>query len=79
LDAENWYFVTHNAITKAGGRGILKYYNGSHIKALMKLYPELKLNKESFYLSKADKHNKNVPEQEGLKKMQKALVTSKKK
>jgi len=48
LKAENWYSVTLRDITRAGGGGLLKYYSGSHIEALMKLYPELMLNKRKF-------------------------------
>jgi len=31
-----------------GGRGILAYYNGSHIRALTHLYSEFVLQKEKF-------------------------------
>jgi len=48
LDAENWYSVTHHDIMKAGGSSLLKYYNRSHVEALVKLYPELILQKENF-------------------------------
>jgi len=51
LDAEKWYSVTYNEIIRFGGKGLLDYYNGSHIKALMKLYPELVLKKENFFKS----------------------------
>jgi len=33
---------------EAGGQGLLKHYNGSHITALIQLYPELPLKKEYF-------------------------------
>jgi len=52
LDAENWYSVTCNEVVRAGGWGLLRYYNGSHIKALVTLYPELTLKKENFFRSK---------------------------
>jgi len=42
LDAEKWYSIGLNEIRRAGGRSLLSYYKGSYIKALMKLYPELK-------------------------------------
>jgi len=48
LDSEKWYFVSQQEIHKAGGSGLLNYYEGSHIKALMKLYPELILKKSNF-------------------------------
>jgi len=63
LDAENWYSVTHSEIRRAvsvyiitsfvlilfkGGRTLFNYYNGSHIEALVKLYPELLLKKRKF-------------------------------
>jgi len=51
LDAENWYSVTLQEITRAGGSGLLKYYNGSHIKALVRLYPELMFKKGNFFRS----------------------------
>jgi len=49
LDAQKWYSILPREILKAGGGGILKYYNGSHIKALTTLYPELKLKREFFF------------------------------
>jgi len=52
LDAENWYSVAYKEIVKAGGQRLLEYYNGSHIKALVKLYPELNLKKGNFFQSK---------------------------
>jgi len=52
LDAEKWYSVTCKEIVRAGGKGLLHYYNGSHIKALVKLYPELMLKKRNFLMSK---------------------------
>jgi len=48
LKVENWYSVPGDEILRAGGKGLLNYYNGSHINALMKLYPELILKKENF-------------------------------
>jgi len=52
LNAEKWYSVTRDKIIRAGGRALLFYYNGSHIKALVKLYPELMLKRSNF-LSKS--------------------------
>jgi len=53
LDAERWYSVSRSDITRAGGSGLLmNYYNGSHVRALMKLYPEQSLKKENFLKSK---------------------------
>jgi len=52
LDAENWYSVTHKEIIRAGGGGVLNYYHGSHVKALVKLYPELMLKRENFWKSR---------------------------
>jgi len=51
LDSEKWYSVPHHDIIRAGGLSLMHYYNGSHVNALVKLYPELKLNKESFLQS----------------------------
>jgi len=48
LDAEKWYSVTHYQIIRAGGNSLLRYYNRSHIEALVKLYPELMLKKKNF-------------------------------
>jgi len=52
LDNEHWYSVTHDEIIRAGGGRLLLYFGGSHIKALVKLYPELMLKKEKFLMSK---------------------------
>jgi len=52
LDSEKWYSITKKEILSAGGRGILKYHKGSHIRALVKLYPELRLKKKFFHHSK---------------------------
>jgi len=52
LDAQNWYSITKREIIPAGGSGLLSYYKGSHIKALIKLYPELKLKRANFLMSK---------------------------
>jgi len=49
LDAEKWYSITNKEITTAGGGGLLKYYNLSHIKALVKIYPELNLKRRNFF------------------------------
>jgi len=48
LDAQKWYSITHGDIMRAGGSGLLYYYNRSHIEALVKLYPELMLKRENF-------------------------------
>jgi len=48
LDAEEWYLVTEQDIINEGGKGILEFYKGSHVKALIELYPELCLRKNSF-------------------------------
>jgi len=49
MDPENWYSVTRNDIQRAGGSSLLNnYFNGSHVKALVKLYPELMLKMENF-------------------------------
>jgi len=58
LDAENWYSVTHIEIIRAGGRGLLNYYNRSHIKALVQLYPELMLKTENFLKFKGNNSHK---------------------
>jgi len=52
LDAEKWYSVTSGDIKRAGGGGLLHYYTGSYIKALVKLYPELVLKKGNFLKDK---------------------------
>jgi len=49
LDAEKWYSISKKDIMQAGGIGFVqKYYNGSHIKAIIDLYPELLLKKRKF-------------------------------
>jgi len=48
LDATKWYSISNREITRVGGTSILNYYKGSHITAVMRLYPELMLNKENF-------------------------------
>jgi len=52
FDAEKWYSVSRREIIAAGGISVLQYYDGSHIKALVKLYPELALKKGNFLTSK---------------------------
>jgi len=52
LDAEKWYSIFKKDIINAGGRGILLYYKGSHVRALTQLYPELKLQKQKFPFSR---------------------------
>jgi len=47
-DASEWYSTVRSDIIRAGGGGVLNYYRGSHIKALVDLYPELGLQKEKF-------------------------------
>jgi hypothetical protein len=51
----NFYSLTKliHLVTKKG-RGVLNYYNGSHISALIKLYPELGLNRGHFFQSKGE-------------------------
>jgi len=51
LEAEKWYSVSRNELKRSGGGGLLQRYQGSHIKALAKLYPELVLKKENFLKS----------------------------
>jgi len=51
-DVGSWYSVSNMDIRKAGGSGILKYYKGSHIRAIMLLYPELSLQTKKFLLEK---------------------------
>jgi len=48
LDAKKWYKVTNREVTKVGGGGLLDCYKGSHIKALISLYPELNLQAKQF-------------------------------
>jgi len=48
LDAEKWYLTKQKEVLKAGGQRVLSIYNGSHIQALIKLYPELNLKQERF-------------------------------
>jgi len=51
LESEKWYSVGWADIKSIpGGSGVLNYY-GSHITAIMKLYPELKLEKKKFLRS----------------------------
>jgi len=51
LNAEKWHSIQKKEILKAGGNAVLKSNNGSHIKALIKLYPELRLKKKNFLQS----------------------------
>lgn len=47
-DAKKWYSVDHDdIIKKRGGRQVIKHY-GSYVSAIMAVYPELGLEKESF-------------------------------
>jgi len=66
LDADKWFSVSHYDIRKAGGSHLLyQYYNGSHIKALVKAYPELMLKKENFWKSKQrEEHDEEEEEEE---------------
>jgi len=48
LIARNWYSITQRDIVRSGGVSILQYYKGSHVAALMTLYPELILEKGKF-------------------------------
>jgi len=52
LEAERWYSITKKEILRAGGEQLLFDYNGSYIKALVKLYPELTLKEAIFMKSK---------------------------
>ena len=65
LVAENWYKMTHNTVIKKkvwristntrnniywqGGTSIIKHYEGSYIKALEKLYPEVSFSRDMFH------------------------------
>jgi len=51
LNAAKWCSVSYRHLRKAGARSVLNYYNGSHIKALISLYPELRLKRENFFKS----------------------------
>jgi len=42
------YSLRKETIINSGGRGILEYYNGSHIQALIELFPEYDLKVEHF-------------------------------
>jgi len=48
LDSEKWYSISLREVKKAGGAGLLRYYKGSHITALLDLYPELMLQRKEF-------------------------------
>jgi len=49
LHVDSWYSISKTDVLQhAGGRGILKYYKGSLIKALIDNYPEINLKKEKF-------------------------------
>jgi len=56
LDSQKWYLVSNKDVVKAGGSGILNHYQGSHIKALIKLYPEISLQQEGFSTQKRKGH-----------------------
>jgi len=49
LHTEKWYFITLQDILQAkGGFRVLKYYDMSHCKALIELYPELSFQKQTW-------------------------------
>jgi len=49
LDVSSWYNVSRKSVLQQkGGSHVLSFYNNSHIKALMQLYPELPLEAKSF-------------------------------
>jgi len=49
LNTSRWYLTSQRAIKAWGGTEMLtKYYSGSHITALLKVYPELFLQREKF-------------------------------
>lgn len=50
LDAKRWYRVTANDVRqRRGGFFLMDLYDRSHVKALVKLYPELQLQPKLFY------------------------------
>jgi hypothetical protein len=51
LDANCWYTINKSDILKHGGRGLLRKYGGSHIKAIIVLFPELQLSPNKFSTS----------------------------
>jgi len=49
LVAGHWHSVSQQDVNEMqGGRGFLEYYGGSHIRALMDIYPEFNLEKSLF-------------------------------
>jgi len=50
LEVDNWYYIKSKDIHQTeGGWGILRYYKGSHIEALVNLYPELHFSRDQFH------------------------------
>jgi len=58
LDGERWYTIGHEAVIKAGGKGVLNHSGGSHIKAIIDLYPEINWKKEKFFKYRAGSKSK---------------------
>jgi len=49
LNPSEWYFISRgDVLNMKSGTSVLNYYEGSHIRALMQLYPELSLEKPKF-------------------------------
>eukprot|EP00026_Physarum_polycephalum_P001556 Phypoly_transcript_01558.p2 GENE.Phypoly_transcript_01558~~Phypoly_transcript_01558.p2 ORF type:complete len:464 (+),score=75.56 Phypoly_transcript_01558:1715-3106(+) len=48
LVARNWYAITASKLASA--RGVLAYYGGSLLKALVHLYPNIGIDKSKFYV-----------------------------
>eukprot|EP00026_Physarum_polycephalum_P002917 Phypoly_transcript_02926.p1 GENE.Phypoly_transcript_02926~~Phypoly_transcript_02926.p1 ORF type:complete len:773 (+),score=149.17 Phypoly_transcript_02926:98-2416(+) len=48
LNPENWYILDSKEILKEGRGLLVRHYQGSHLKALMDVYPELEWNETNF-------------------------------
>jgi len=71
LDPDKWYSVTRVDVITAGGGGLLKYHNQSHIKAIVNIYPELNLQLRKFPSYKEIKWNNSGKRREFFEKIAK--------
>eukprot|EP00026_Physarum_polycephalum_P001418 Phypoly_transcript_01419.p1 GENE.Phypoly_transcript_01419~~Phypoly_transcript_01419.p1 ORF type:complete len:980 (+),score=139.70 Phypoly_transcript_01419:131-3070(+) len=52
LMAENWYSISHSEVViQKGGSIMLEYYEGSVVKALLDVYPNIGLDEEKFLIT----------------------------
>jgi len=50
FEKDRWYHISRSDVTtRKGGHAVLLHHNGSHVQALMDLYPELTLQSSDFH------------------------------